>query len=144
MQNKKNSKEVCRNAKYHIFQTAWKIKKYSSFKKIITRNRAKRYEMMFLKRWKELDGQINLEEDCGEIEPLSFYKNDVFHKVFISPELLVGYYLWRGNGLEIDGGDAECYFELEYDGWEEDCKEIASKARTIFEKELKVEWSEEL
>ena len=71
-----------------------------------------------------------------EIISTSFLNKDVFHKFFISPELLVGYYLWRGNGLANDGGDAEYYFELEYDGWTDDCKDIVSKAKIIFKNQM--------
>lgn len=96
------------------------------------------YKQLFLDRWKELGDNLNVEKDeDGEIVSTSFLKRDVFHKFFISPELLVGYYLWRGNGLEKDGGDAEYYFELEYNGWTDDCKDIVSKAKIIFEKMMK-------
>ena len=71
------------------------------------------YKQLFLDRWKELENQIQLERDeDGEIISTSFLKNHVFYKFFTSPELLVGYYLWRGNGLVKDGGDADYYFEL--------------------------------
>lgn len=95
------------------------------------------YKQLFLDRWKELNNQINLERDeDGEIISTSFLKEDVFHKFFSSPELLVGYYLWRGNGSVKDGGDAEYYFELEYDNWADDCKEIVQKAKNIFETQI--------
>lgn len=93
------------------------------------------YKQLFLDRWKELKNQINLDKDeDGEIISTSFLKEDIFHKFFSSPELLVGYYIWRGNGLKKDGGNAEYYFDLEYDGWADDCKDIVSKARDIFKK----------
>ena len=93
---------------------------------------------LFLDRWKKLENVIHLEKDeDGEIISTSFLKKDVFHEFFISPELLVGYYLWRGNGLIKDGGDAEYYFELEYDGWVDDCKDIAYKAKIIFDELMK-------
>lgn len=96
------------------------------------------YKQLFLDRWKELENQIQLERDeDGEIISTSFLKNHVFYKFFTSPELLVGYYLWRCNGLVKDGGDADYYFELEYDGWSEDCKDIVSKAKNIFEQLIK-------
>lgn len=60
----------------------------------------------------------------------------MFHKFFISPELLVGYYLWRGNGLAKDD-DAEYYFELEYYGWTDDCKDIVSKAKIILKNQMR-------
>ena len=95
------------------------------------------YRQLFLDRWKELENIIHLEKDeDGEIISTSFLNKDVFHKFFISPELLVGYYLWRGNGLANDGGDAEYYFELEYDGWTDDCKDIVSKAKIIFKNQM--------
>lgn len=92
------------------------------------------YKQLFLDRWKELEHEIHLEKDeDGEIISASFLKKDVFYKFFTSPELLVGYYLWRGNGLAKDGGDAEYYFDLEYDGWTDDCKDIVAKAKLIFQ-----------
>ena len=92
------------------------------------------YKQLFLDRWKELESVIHLEKDeDGEVISTSFLNKNVFHKFFTSPELLVGYYLWRGNGLAKDGGDAEYYFDLEYDGWTDDCKDIAAKAKLIFQ-----------
>lgn len=99
------------------------------------------YRQLFLDRWKELKNVIHLEKDeDGEIISTSFLNKDVFHKFFISPELLVGYYLWRGNGLAKDGGDAEYYFELEYDGWTDDCKDIVSKAKIILKNLMRQEF----
>ena len=48
---------------------------------------------MFLNRWKIMEKEIILEKD-GET---TFLENDVFHKFFINPELLVGFYIWRCN-----------------------------------------------
>ena len=82
----------------------------------------KDYKQLFLDRWKELEHEIHLDKDeDGEIISTSFLKKNVFYKFFTSPELLVRYYIWRGNGLAKDGGDAEYYFDLEYDGWNDDC-----------------------
>ena len=92
------------------------------------------YKQLFLNRWKELESVIHLEKDeDGEVISTSFLNKNVFYKFFTSPELLVGYYLWRGNGLAKDGGDAEYYFDLEYDGWTDDCKDIVAKAKLIFQ-----------
>ena len=88
------------------------------------------YKELFLQRRKELETTIVLEREDGET---TFLEKDVFHKFFISPELLVGFYEWRG------GGDLDEAYELfieEYDGWIDACKEIAAQAKEIFEKEI--------
>lgn len=85
---------------------------------------------MFLNRWKIMEKEIVLEREDGET---TFLENDVFHKFFINPELLVGYYIWRCDD-DVEYGYS--LFLEEYDGWVEDCKEIAKQSREIFEKEL--------
>lgn len=88
------------------------------------------YKELFLKRWEEMENTMILEREDGEI---TFLEKDVFHKFFIFPELLVGFYVWRGAyGIE-DGYDL---FMQEYDGWVDDCKKIAKQAKEIFEKEI--------
>lgn len=85
------------------------------------------YKQLFLDRWKELENEMILEREDGET---TFLEEDVFHKFFISPELLVGFYEWR------DGGNISSAYEFfmsEYDGWTDDCKDIAAKAKDIFE-----------
>ena len=88
------------------------------------------YKELFLKRWKEMEGEIVLEREDGET---TFLENGVFHEFFISPELLVGCYEWR-SGYGMD--DAYDLFMEEYDGWVDDCKGIAAQAKEIFEKEI--------
>ena len=88
------------------------------------------YKDLFINRWKEMEKSIILESEDGET---TFLENEVFHKFFISPELLVGFYIWRG-GYGINDG-YELFME-EYNGWSEDCKEIALKAKKIFEIEI--------
>lgn len=88
------------------------------------------YKELFINRWKEMGKTIVLEREDGET---TFLAKEVFHKFFISPELLVGFYEWRsGYGIK-DGYDL---FMEEYDGWADDCKEIALKAKEIFEREI--------
>lgn len=53
------------------------------------------YQKLFLQRWKELENEIELEKEDGET---SFLEKDIFFKFFTSPELLVGYYVWRESG----------------------------------------------
>lgn len=53
---------------------------------------------------------------------------------FSNFSLQVGYYVWR------ESGNLECAYELfmdEYDDWVDDCKDIAFKAKTIFEEHIK-------
>lgn len=88
-----------------------------------------KYEKMFLDRWKMMKNQLVLVDENGDER---FLQNDVFYKFFINAELLVGYYIWRFNGVE-DGYDL---FLDEYDGWVENCKEIAKDAKNVFEKEI--------
>lgn len=91
---------------------------------------------MFMQRWREMEESIVLERADGET---TFLENDVFHKFFISPELLIGFYIWRvgytGND-KYDFSEAYDLFMEEYNGWNEDCKEIAEKAKEIFEIKL--------
>lgn len=88
------------------------------------------YKELFLKRWKEMEDSIVLEKEDGET---TFLEKDVFPKFFTSPELLVGFYIWRGAyGIK----DGYYLFMEEYDGWIDDCKEIASQAKEIFEREI--------
>lgn len=88
------------------------------------------YKDLFINRWKEMEKSIILEREDGET---TFLENEVFHKFFISPELLVGFYIWRGDYGINDGYEL---FMEEYDGWTDDCKEIAIKAKEIFEREI--------
>lgn len=91
---------------------------------------------MFMQRWREMEESIVLERADGET---TFLENDVFHKFFVSPELLIGFYIWRVGYTENDKYDfSEAYdlFMEEYNGWSEDCKEIAEKAKEIFEIKL--------
>ena len=88
------------------------------------------YKDLFINRWKEMEKSIILEREDGET---TFLEKEVFHKFFISPELLVGFYIWR-SGYGINDG-YELFME-EYDGWTDDCKEIALKAKKIFEREI--------
>ena len=72
-----------------------------------------------------------LEKEDGET---SFLEKDIFFKFFTSPELLVGYYVWR------ESGNLEYAYELfmdEYDDWVDDCKDIAFKAKAVFEEHIK-------
>ena len=72
------------------------------------------YQKLFLQRWKELENEIELEKEDGET---SFLEKDIFFKFFTSPELLVGYYVWR------ESGNLEYAYELfmdEYDDWVDD------------------------
>lgn len=89
------------------------------------------YQKLFLQRWKELENEIELEKEDGET---SFLEKDIFFKFFTSPELLVGYYVWR------ESGNLEYAYELfmdEYDDWVNDCKDIAFKAKAVFEEHIK-------
>ena len=89
------------------------------------------YQKLFLQRWKELENEIELEKEDGET---SFLEKDIFFKFFTSPELLVGYYVWR------ESGNLEYAYELfmdEYDDWVDDCKDIAFKAKAVFEEHIK-------
>ena len=88
------------------------------------------YKDLFINRWKEMEESIILEREDGET---TFLEKEVFHKFFISPELLVDFYIWR-SGYGINDG-YELFME-EYDGWIDDCKEIALKAKKIFEREM--------
>lgn len=88
------------------------------------------YKELFINRWKEMEKSIVLEREDGET---TFLEKEVFHKFFISPELLVGFYIWR-SGYGINDG-YELFMD-EYDGWTDDCKEIALKAKEIFEREM--------
>ena len=76
-----------------------------------------------------IEKEIVLEREDGET---TFLEIDVFHKFFINPELLVGYYIWRCDDVEY----GYSLFLEEYDGWVEDCKVIAKQSKEIFEKEL--------
>ena len=87
------------------------------------------YKDLFINRWKEMKQYLLLEREDGET---TFLEKEVFHKFFISPELLVGFYIWR-SGYGINDGYK--LFMEEYDGWIDDCKEIALKAKKIFERE---------
>lgn len=94
------------------------------------------YKELFINRWDEMKKSLVLERADGET---TFLENDVFHKFFISPELLVGFYIWRAGYTGNDKHDfSEAYdlFMEEYDGWADDCKEIASRAKGIFEREI--------
>lgn len=89
------------------------------------------YKELFLKRWRELENDVVLEREDGET---TFLEKDVFPKFFNSPELLVGFYVWRA----VDSFEcAYDWFMEEYGGWIDDCKEIASQAKEIFEREIK-------
>ena len=94
------------------------------------------YKDLFINRWKEMKQYLLLEREDGET---TFLEKEVFHKFFISPELLVGFYIWRSGYTGNDKHDfSEAYdlFMEEYNGWNEDCKEIAEKAKEIFEREM--------
>ena len=94
------------------------------------------YKDLFINRWKEMKQYLLLEREDGET---TFLEKEVFHKFFISPELLVGFYIWRAGYTGNDKHDfSEAYdlFMEEYNGWSEDCKEIAEKAKEIFEREM--------
>lgn len=89
------------------------------------------YQKLFLQRWKELENEIEFEKEDGET---SFLEKDIFFKFFTSPELLVGYYVWR------ESGNLEYAYELfmdEYDDWVDDCKDVAFKAKAVFEEHIK-------
>ena len=43
----------------------------------------------------------------------------------------------EGQWVNKRWGDAEYYFELEYDGWVDDCKDIVYKAKIIFDELMK-------
>lgn len=88
-----------------------------------------KYEKMFLDRWETMKNQPVLVDENGDTK---FLQNDVFDKFFINPELLVGYYIWRGGNVKY----AYDIFLEEYDGWQADCKEIAKETKNIFEKEI--------
>ena len=69
-----------------------------------------------------------------KMEKQVFLEKDIFFKFFTSPELLVGYYVWR------ESGNLEYAYELfmdEYDDWVDDCKDIAFKAKAVFEEHIK-------
>lgn len=89
------------------------------------------YKELFLKRCEEMKNSLVLERDDGET---TFFEKNVFHKFFISPELLVGFYEWRGGYTSVLNGAYDLFME-EYEGWADDCKEIAKQAKEIFEKE---------
>ena len=91
------------------------------------------YKELFLQRWEEMKDQIILEREDGET---TFLEKDIFPKFFTSPELLVGFYEWREGYTEIGLQGAYDLFMEEYDGWVDDCKEIAKQAKDIFEKEM--------
>ena len=91
------------------------------------------YKELFLKRWKEMEGEIVLEREDGET---TFLEKDVFSKFFTSPELLVGFYEWRGGYTSSTIAGAYDLFMEEYDGWIDECKGIAAQAKEIFEKEI--------
>lgn len=94
------------------------------------------YKQLFLNRWKELENEIVLEREDGET---TFLEEDVFHKFFISPELLVGFYEWRANGEGNYNNIGWAYdlFMDEYNGWKDDCKDIVLRAETIFKRLMK-------
>lgn len=91
------------------------------------------YKELFLKRWEEMKDLIVLEREDGET---TFLEKDVFSKFFTSPELLVGFYEWRGGYTSSTIAGAYDLFMEEYDGWIDECKEIAYRAKEIFEKEI--------
>lgn len=90
------------------------------------------YKELFLKRWEEMKNLIVLEREDGET---IFLEKDIFPNFFISPELLVGFYEWREGYTDTITGAYDLFME-EYDGWIDDCKEIAKQAKEIFEKEM--------
>lgn len=80
------------------------------------------YLELFYRRWDEMESKLPLEDKDGSHHLLD---KDIFHKFFVNPEILVGFYMWRDFSYEE--------FMEEYDGWADDCKEIAAKAKEIFE-----------
>lgn len=80
------------------------------------------YLNLFKERWNELEHDLPLEDEEGNHNLLD---KDIFPKFFTSPELLVGFYIWRDLFYED--------FMDEYDGWIDECKDIAIKAKEIFE-----------
>lgn len=120
------------DVKYSLCKINNDIKENFLFGQLNQENSDNIYRELFLKRWKELENQIVLEKEDGET---TFLEKDVFPQFFISPELLVGFYVWR-EGYSSDGlqGAYELFIE-EYDGWIDECKEIAAQAKDIFEKE---------
>ena len=79
------------------------------------------YQKLFLQRWKELENEIELEKEDGET---SFLEKDIFFKFFTSPELLVGYYVWR------ESGNLEYAYELFMDL--DDEKSSAAPTQIVF------------
>ena len=81
------------------------------------------YKDLFLESLKT----VNLtEEMVANDDSYIWHNNAIFHKLFVKPEILVGFYIWRdGDGYDL--------FMDEFDGWSDDCKEIANEAKQIFE-----------
>lgn len=105
------------------------MKQIEKNKKIEKYQNCLKCKEMFLNRWKAMENQIVLVDENGDTR---FMQSDIFDKFFITPELLVGYYIWRCNDVE----DGYSLFIEEYNGWVEDCKAIVKTAKNIFEKEI--------
>lgn len=77
---------------------------------------------------------INATEEMIANDDSCVWDKDNFHKIFTKPEILVGFYLWRASD---DITEAYELFMLEYDGWIDSCKSIASESKVIIEKLVK-------
>lgn len=69
------------------------------------------YKDLFINRWKEMKQYLLLEREDGET---TFLEKEVFHKFFISPELLVGFYIWRSGYTGNDKHDFSEAYDLLY------------------------------
>lgn len=85
----------------------------------------KPYHDLFVKKVIETHNILNLEDNDGENH---FFDKDVFKEFFTSADLLIGFYSWRTGGFLTDTIDL---FEEEFEGWVDECKEMALNSKDI-------------